>query len=54
MSVVQDVPVRILPGQHVASLAEPAIMDQPTVRLYSPPIKILSNIVDRLKGLDDK
>jgi hypothetical protein len=53
MTVVQDVPVRILSGQEVASKVEPQV-DQPTVRLISPPIKILSNIVERLKGLDDK
>lgn len=53
ITVNQDVPVRVLSAQQVSSLQEPQ-MDQPTVRLISPPIRALCSVVDRLKGLHDR
>jgi len=53
MTVVQDVPVRILTTHQVEALVEP-VPDHPTVQLMSPSLKILSNIVERLKSLDEK
>mmetsp|Transcript_61781 Transcript_61781/g.148671 ORF Transcript_61781/g.148671 Transcript_61781/m.148671 type:complete len:289 (-) Transcript_61781:256-1122(-) len=53
MTVIQDVPVRVLSAQQVDSVQEP-VADSPTVRLMSPPIKSLSTVVERLKCLHDR
>jgi len=54
MTVIQDVPVKVLSAQQVDSVQEPAAADSPTVRLMSPPIKSLCTVVERLKCLDQR
>lgn len=53
MTVIQDVPIRVLSGQQVDAIQEPQT-ENPIVRLISPPVKILSTVVERLKCLADR
>mmetsp|Transcript_53209 Transcript_53209/g.108570 ORF Transcript_53209/g.108570 Transcript_53209/m.108570 type:complete len:281 (+) Transcript_53209:91-933(+) len=53
MTVIQDVPITIISAEEQQNLMEPDI-GEPSVRLISPPLKSLSNVIDRLKGLHDR
>jgi HUS1 checkpoint protein len=52
MSILQDVPVNMLSPSQVASFVEPLLPD-PEVYIMMPPLKLLRNVVDRMKNIDD-
>lgn len=52
MTVMHDVPVRVLTATDVGMLTEPTLQD-PTVHIMLPPLKQLKPIIDRLKKLDE-
>jgi HUS1 checkpoint protein len=52
MTISQDVPVEVLPGTHMAQLAEP-VLPNPDVHIFLPKLKALRGVVDHLKNLAD-
>jgi hypothetical protein len=52
MSILQDVPVNMLSPSQIASFVEPLLPD-PEVYIMMPPLKLLRNVVDRMKNIDD-
>jgi HUS1 checkpoint protein len=52
MSILQDVPVNVLSPAQIASFVEPLLPD-PEVYIMMPPLKLLRNVVDRMKNIDD-
>eukprot|EP00287_Rhodomonas_sp_CCMP768_P022232 CAMPEP_0202826506 /NCGR_PEP_ID=MMETSP1389-20130828/13657_1 /ASSEMBLY_ACC=CAM_ASM_000865 /TAXON_ID=302021 /ORGANISM="Rhodomonas sp., Strain CCMP768" /LENGTH=415 /DNA_ID=CAMNT_0049499807 /DNA_START=21 /DNA_END=1265 /DNA_ORIENTATION=+ len=53
MTVIQDIPIAMMSVEEQQVLLEPDI-GEPSVRLIAPPLKSLSNVIDRLKGLHDR
>mmetsp|Transcript_14545 Transcript_14545/g.34474 ORF Transcript_14545/g.34474 Transcript_14545/m.34474 type:complete len:281 (+) Transcript_14545:138-980(+) len=53
MTVIQDIPISMISAEEQQILEEPDI-GEPSVRLIAPPLKSLSNVADRLKGLHDR
>ncbi|XP_023237915.1 checkpoint protein HUS1-like [Centruroides sculpturatus] len=49
--VIHDVPVRVIPVRFWDEFQEPEML-QFDVSLYMPPLKIVRNIIDRMKNLD--
>jgi len=52
MTVKQDIPVKMLLANQMASKVEPNL-PEPNVHILMPPLKILRNVIDRMKAITD-
>lgn len=52
MSVQQDIPISLLSASQLSQFSEPHLSD-PEVYIMVPPLKLLRNVVDRMKNIHD-
>lgn len=52
MTVLQDIPVKLLSASQLAQFQEPHLPD-PEVWILMPPLKLLRNVIDRMKNIHD-
>jgi len=52
MAVQQDIPIKLLSASQLAQFNEPHLPD-PEVYIMVPPLKLLRNVVDRMKNIHD-
>ena len=53
MNVIQDVPVQLLQASDLSSLVEPSLPPDPDVNIYLPPLKVVRNVIDKMKNISD-
>jgi HUS1 checkpoint protein len=52
MSVLQDIPIKLLSSAQLAQFSEPHLPD-PEVWIMMPPLKLLRSVIDRMKNVYD-
>ena len=52
MNIIQDIPIVLLSAQQLSQYIEPHLPD-PEVHIMMPPLKILRNVIDKMKNVSD-